>query len=163
MQHARDRVRELTARRRLPLRVEAVVQDINVFLRGWAGYFRYGHSAERLSKIRHYVWQRIALFISKRHRRSRHYGIRALLNFTPNEFGLINLYGIVVSPRPANPGGRSRMPAVNDVGEPYAEEPYARFDRRELETEHILVTATAVGHPDGKPQELEGCRAYHQD
>ncbi|MEE6258863.1 group II intron maturase-specific domain-containing protein [Plantactinospora sonchi] len=29
------------------------MQDINLFLRGWAGYFRYGHSAERLSKTRH--------------------------------------------------------------------------------------------------------------
>jgi RNA-directed DNA polymerase len=115
MQHARDRVRELTARRRLPLRPEAVVQDINVFLRGWAGYFRYGHSAERLSKIRHYVRQRIALYISKRHRRSRHYGIRALLNFTPNEFGLINLYGIVVSPR---------------AGKPWREKPNAGGERR---------------------------------
>jgi group II intron reverse transcriptase/maturase len=115
MQHARDRIRELTARRRLPLRVEAVVQDINLFLRGWAGYFRYGHSAERLSKIRYYVRMRLALFISKRHRRSRHYGIRALLNFTPNEFGLINLYGIVVSPR---------------AGKPWREKPNAGGERR---------------------------------
>ena len=52
MQHARDRVRELTAKRRLFLPVEAVVQDVNLFLRGWVGYFKYGHSAERLSKIR---------------------------------------------------------------------------------------------------------------
>ena len=28
------------------------------------------------------------------------------------------------------------MPAVNDVGEPCAGEPHARFDGRELETEH---------------------------
>lgn len=55
------------------------------------------------------------------------------------------------------------MPAVNDVGEPCAGEPHARFDGRELETEYTLVTATAVGLPDGKPQELEGCRAYHQE
>jgi hypothetical protein len=55
------------------------------------------------------------------------------------------------------------MPAVNDVGEPCAGEPHARFDGRELETEYTLVTATAVGHPDGKPQEIEGCRAYHQE
>jgi hypothetical protein len=55
------------------------------------------------------------------------------------------------------------MPAVNDVGEPCAGEPHARFDGRELETEYTLVTATAVGHPDGKPQEFEGCRAYHQE
>jgi group II intron reverse transcriptase/maturase len=115
MQHARDRVRELTARSRLPLRPEAVVQDINLFLHGWAGYFRYGHSAERLSKIRHYVRQRVALFISKRHRRSRHYGTWALLNFTPNEFGLIKLYGIVVSPR---------------AGKPWREKPNAGGERR---------------------------------
>jgi group II intron reverse transcriptase/maturase len=103
MQHARDRVRELTARRRLSLSVGAVVQDINKFLRGWTGYFKYGHSAERFSKIRQYVRMRIALFISKRYRRSRHFGVRALLNFTPNEFGLIRLYGIVVSPRAGKP------------------------------------------------------------
>jgi group II intron reverse transcriptase/maturase len=115
MQHARDRVRELTARSRLPLRPEAVVQDVNVFLRGWAGYFRYGHSAERFSKIRLYVRMRIALFISKRHRRSRAFGTRALLHFTPNEFGLISLYGIVVSPR---------------AGKPWREKPNAGGERR---------------------------------
>jgi group II intron reverse transcriptase/maturase len=103
MQHARDRVRELTNRRRLRLPVSEVVQDINTFLRGWTGYFRYGHSAERFSKIRQYVRTRIALFISKRHRRSRHYGTWALLNYTPNEFGLVSLYGIVISPRAGKP------------------------------------------------------------
>jgi group II intron reverse transcriptase/maturase len=103
MQHARDRIRELTASRRLLLDVETVVRDINVFLRGWVGYFKYGHSAQRFSKIRYYVRMRIALFLSKRHRRSRSFGRWALLNFTPNEFGLIGLYGIVVSPRAGKP------------------------------------------------------------
>src|SRR5258705_7482419 len=36
----------------------------------------------------------------------------------------------------ASLGGRSRMPTVNDVGEPCAGEPHARFDGRELETEY---------------------------
>jgi RNA-directed DNA polymerase len=103
MQHARGRVRELTDRRRLLLSVDAVVQDVNEFLCGWAGYFKYGHSAERFSKIRSYVRMRVALFIGKRHRRSRHFGWRALYNFTPNQFGLISLYGIVVSPRAGKP------------------------------------------------------------
>jgi RNA-directed DNA polymerase len=115
MQHARDRVRELTNRRRLRLPVSEVVQDINTFLRGWTGYFRYGHSAERFSKIRQYVRTRIALFISKRHRRSRHYGTWALLNYTPDEFGLISLYGIVISPR---------------AGKPWRERPNAGGERR---------------------------------
>jgi len=39
MQHARDRVREIAARERLLLPVEDVVQDLNRYLRGWAGYF----------------------------------------------------------------------------------------------------------------------------
>lgn len=34
----------LTARSRLPLDAEQVVQGIDRFLRGWAGYFRYGNS-----------------------------------------------------------------------------------------------------------------------
>jgi RNA-directed DNA polymerase len=36
MRHARDRLRELTARSRLFLRVETVVGDMNMFLRGWS-------------------------------------------------------------------------------------------------------------------------------
>ncbi len=42
------------------------------------------------------------------------------------------------------------MPAVNDVGEPCAGKPHARFDGRELETEHLDMV-TAVGQPDGEP------------
>jgi RNA-directed DNA polymerase len=115
MRHARDRVRELTAQRRLLLPVGTVVQDVNTFLLGWTGYFKYGHSAERFSKIRQYVRMRIALFISKRHRRSRNFGWRALFTLTPNEFGLIGLYGIVVSPR---------------AGKPWREKPNAGGERR---------------------------------
>ena len=40
MQQARTRIRELTGRERLLLPVDEVVQDINLYLRGWAGYFR---------------------------------------------------------------------------------------------------------------------------
>jgi hypothetical protein len=45
------------------------------------------------------------------------------------------------------------MPAVNGVGKPGAGEPHARFDGRELETEHLLAMVTVVGQPAGKPQE----------
>ena len=83
MQHARDRIRELTGRRRLLLWPELIAEDLNRFLRGWAAYFKYGHSAERLSKIRQYARMRLALFVSKKHRRSRNFGWRALLVWTP--------------------------------------------------------------------------------
>jgi RNA-directed DNA polymerase len=114
MRHARDRIRQLTDRRRR-LRPEAIVEEVNVFLRGWSAYFRYGHSAERFSKIRMYVRMRLALFISKRHRSSRGFGWRALVVLSPNELGLISMYGIVVPPRPfkdwrvrPNAGGERR-------------------------------------------------------
>ena len=71
MQHARDRIRELTGRSRLLLAPEWIAEDLNRFLRGWAAYFRFGNSADRFSKIRQYARMRLALFISKTHRRSR--------------------------------------------------------------------------------------------
>ena len=40
VQHARDRIRFLTMRARLAAPVEQVVAEVNMFLRGWAGYFR---------------------------------------------------------------------------------------------------------------------------
>ena len=44
MQRIRDRIRDVTDRRRLLLPVEWIVEDLNRVLRGWAGYFRYGNS-----------------------------------------------------------------------------------------------------------------------
>jgi RNA-directed DNA polymerase len=77
MQHARDRVAELTARERLLLPVEDVVQDLNRYLRGWAGYFRYGNSARHFNLIEHHAHDRLALVVAKRHQRSRGYGCSA--------------------------------------------------------------------------------------
>ncbi|MCA1704167.1 MAG: group II intron reverse transcriptase/maturase [Actinobacteria bacterium] len=50
-QHARDRIRELTDRRRTLLSVGWIVEDVNRFLRGWAAYFKYGNSAQHFDKI----------------------------------------------------------------------------------------------------------------
>ena len=115
MRHARDTVRALTVHGRRSLPVTHVVQEINMFLRGWAGYFRYGHSARRLSKIRRYVQVRLVQFISRRHRRSRAFGWWVLGRASPREFGLISLYGIVVQPR---------------AGKPWRDKPNAGGERR---------------------------------
>jgi RNA-directed DNA polymerase len=40
MQRARSRIREITNSKRLRDPVEVIVQELNTFLRGWAGYFR---------------------------------------------------------------------------------------------------------------------------
>jgi group II intron reverse transcriptase/maturase len=113
MQHARQRIRDLTARSRLLLPVEVIVADINRFLRGWTGYFRYGNSARHFAKIRDHAVFRLTGIIAKRHRRSRAFG-RYVFGFaSANQLGLIALHGIVLAPRPfrtwrANPGNAER-------------------------------------------------------
>jgi RNA-directed DNA polymerase len=115
MRHARDRIREITARRWMLLSPEAIVQDLNGFLRGWAGYFRYGHSGQRLSKIRRYAQWRLAHFIRRRHRRSMAFGWWVLTRAHPADLGLISLYGIIVAPR---------------AGKPWRDRPNAAGERR---------------------------------
>ena len=101
VQHARDRIRSITARSRLLVPVEWIVEELNLFLRGWAGYFRFGNSALILGQIRNYALTRLALWLSKRGKRRRAWGwgMTQVLN-SPNHLGLISLDGIVVPPRP---------------------------------------------------------------
>ncbi|MCA1693551.1 MAG: group II intron reverse transcriptase/maturase [Actinobacteria bacterium] len=115
MQHARDRIRELTDRSKLLLPVEVIVANVNRFVRGWAAYFRYGNSAQHFDKIRGYLRMRLALVISKRHRRSRAFGWSVVHHASTNQLGLISLDGTVAAPRPfrawrvtPNAGGERR-------------------------------------------------------
>jgi hypothetical protein len=80
-----------------------------------APYFRYGHSAQRLRKIRRYAQWRLAQFIRRRHRRSMAFGWWVLTRSRPVDLGLIGLYGIVVAPR---------------AGKPWRERPNAGGERR---------------------------------
>lgn len=104
MDQARDKLRYFTKRSRLTVSVETVVQDMNLFLRGWAGYFKYGHSTIRFGKIRWYALERLAIFIGKRHKSGhpRAFGMSALLR-TADQHGLVTLVGIVVAPRAGKP------------------------------------------------------------
>lgn len=115
MQHARDRIGEITDRRRLRHPVESVVGDLNRFLAGWAAYFRYGNSTLRFGKIRQHALDRLSNFIGSRHQRGRRYGQRMVLYATSNQYGLVSLQGIVAAPRPSqwrrdrpNAGGERR-------------------------------------------------------
>jgi RNA-directed DNA polymerase len=115
MRRARERIGQLTIRSRLLLPVEAVVEDLNRFLRGWAGYFRYGHSAVRFAKIEDYARDRLALFIGKRHKRGRGFGRSVVSYLSPNRCGLLSLNGTVIAPR---------------AGKPWREKPNAGGERR---------------------------------
>ena len=102
MHHARDRVRELTARERLRWPVEQVVGDLNRFLRGWAGYFRYGNSTLQFDRIVRHAERRLQLWIAASHQQPWAYG-RQLFNGRPDRFGLISLDGTIAAPRPNRP------------------------------------------------------------
>jgi RNA-directed DNA polymerase len=102
VQHARDRIRFLTMRARLVAPVEQVVSEVNRFLRGWTGYFRYGNSASTFDKIRQYALMRVALFVAKQHQRGRLWGFAQVYE-SPVTLGLISLNGIVIAPRPNRP------------------------------------------------------------
>jgi RNA-directed DNA polymerase len=129
MQHARDRIREVTDRRRLLPPVEDVVQDVNRFLRGWAGYFRYGNSADAFDKITLHALVGLAGVLAKRHKRKQ--PVRLLDGHPPG-----SRPARTDQPRrshrraPAIPAVAtgSRMPTVKNVGEPSAGEPRARIE-----------------------------------
>jgi RNA-directed DNA polymerase len=108
MQHARRRIREITARERLPLPVEAIVQDLNRFLAGWAAYFRYGNSAQFFDKIQLHAVNRLSIYVANRHQRNRRFGWWAVARQSPNHLGLIDLNGIIVPPRAFKPRHRVR-------------------------------------------------------
>jgi RNA-directed DNA polymerase len=103
MQRARDQITKLTVRSRLLLPVEAIVEDLNRFLRGWANYFRYGHSAIRFGKLQQHARDRLALFIGRRHKRGRGFGWSVLAYRSTDSCGLFNLNGTVFAPRANKP------------------------------------------------------------
>jgi hypothetical protein len=93
----------LTVRSRLWLPVEVVVDDLNRFLRGWAGYFRAGHSAARFRKLERHVNHLLALFIGKRHKRRRGLGMSVVGYLSSDRCGLVSLGGTVIAPRAYRP------------------------------------------------------------
>lgn len=96
---ARQRIREITARSRLRVPVEVIVRELNRFLRGWAGYFRYGNSAQFFDTITLHALRRLAGFIAQRHKRPKRYGWWVVAHQT-DRMGLIDLNGTIGAPRP---------------------------------------------------------------
>jgi RNA-directed DNA polymerase len=101
-QHARDRIRLLTMRARLAAPVEQIVQEVNAFLRGWVGFFRYGNSAREFDKIRTYAVLRARCLSPSATSGAGHGGIAQVYR-SPDSLGLIFLNGTVVAPRPKRP------------------------------------------------------------
>ena len=72
MKRARQRVKALTGRNRVGMELEDVINDLNLFLRGWGNYFRTGNAATKFVTLDRYVaWRLKRLLIKKRGRNLR--------------------------------------------------------------------------------------------
>jgi hypothetical protein len=120
MAQVRAKIRERTDRSHAGLPLGAVVDNLNPALRGWGAYFRYGNSAAKFDQIDAYVHQRLAMLASTKH------GLRGW-NWTTR---FTRLGDQPRRPPPRRNGATHDCVCqpVNDVGEPCAGEPHARFD-----------------------------------
>jgi len=72
MKRARARVKALTGRSQVGMELEAVIERLNLFLRGWGNYFRTGNAAIKFVSMDRYVWWRLfRLLVKKRGRNLR--------------------------------------------------------------------------------------------
>lgn len=96
MLRERSHIREMTRRSRCHIPTEALVGEINQFLRGWGQYYRLGQSTRRFKALDEYVVERMALLLSKRHDRAgRGHGLKHIV-LSGNRLGLVRLSGTVV-------------------------------------------------------------------
>lgn len=70
MKELKQRIKDLTSPPALHHSMEEIVKWLNPVLRGWMNYFKYGNSTRKFSQIDSYVHERLALFWSKKHRKS---------------------------------------------------------------------------------------------
>ena len=121
MASIRGKIRARTDRRYARLPLEWAVEDLNRALRGWGNYFRYGNSARKFGHIDAYVNERLAILASAKHGlqgrnwrdRFNYEWVTPARHLSPDRNG--ETHACVCQP-------------VNDVGEPCAGEPHARFD-----------------------------------
>jgi RNA-directed DNA polymerase len=72
MKRARQRVKALTGRSQAGMELEAVIERLNLFLRGWGNYFRTGNASNKFTQMDRYVaWRLKRLLIKKRGRNLR--------------------------------------------------------------------------------------------
>ncbi|MGH9092661.1 MAG: group II intron reverse transcriptase/maturase [Acidimicrobiales bacterium] len=94
VRRAKQRIRSETDRRWLMLPVEYVIERLNLFLRGWRGYFAFGNSTTVFHDLDEFVVERLARYITKKHgHHGRNYGLRVVIDH--EYLGLVRLVGSV--------------------------------------------------------------------
>lgn len=102
MKRIRQRVKELTPRRRCHEDLRDVIADLNPVLRGWSNYFRTGNAAKRFNQLDGYVWRRLRTLRVKR--KGRHLKPGEAKRWSSDSFhdlGLLRLLGTIKYPEAA--------------------------------------------------------------
>src|SRR6266511_4294231 len=98
MERVRGRIKAITAPRwRLLEPLDHLTAELNLVLRGWGAYFRVGNSGRQFDQLDSYVSQRLALFLSKKARRSGRYWRDRYTSAFFRRVGVYRLSGTVVS------------------------------------------------------------------
>jgi RNA-directed DNA polymerase len=102
MERVRERIKAITAPRpRLLETLQRLIAELNPVLRGWGAYFRVGNAGQHFLQIDNYVRERLALFLSKKRRRSgRNWGERYTWAFF-QKLGVYRLGGTIAGRKAA--------------------------------------------------------------
>jgi RNA-directed DNA polymerase len=102
MQRARARIKALTSRSRVGVRLPETIKELNRFLRGWGGYFRTGNAGIRFVAMDRYVaWRLKRLLIKQRGRNLRHGQANLWTRTWFHDQGLHKLMGTIRYPKAA--------------------------------------------------------------
>jgi len=102
MKRARGRVKALTGRSQVGMELKAVIERLNLFLRGWGNYFRTGNAADQfISLDRHVAWRLKRLLIKKRGRNLRAGQADRWTRTWFHDQGLYKLIGTIRYPKAA--------------------------------------------------------------
>jgi RNA-directed DNA polymerase len=72
LKKARETIREKTGPKMCYKPTPAVVQDLNTYLKGWCGYFKYGYPRKGFRDIGHYCRVRMTTHLNRRSQRKYH-------------------------------------------------------------------------------------------
>ena len=87
-----DQIRSKT-KRKVPLTLQEIVNDINPVIRGWGNYYRKAHVRKLFSRLRNWIFRRIWAHQKKRWRNAgwKEYPERLLYE----RYGLVNLIRLI--------------------------------------------------------------------
>lgn len=66
MKAVREKIRQITARKRMYQPLEEVVKNLNQVIRGWRNYFRIGNSTKKFQDLDRYVWERLRRWVRRK-------------------------------------------------------------------------------------------------